>query len=232
MHIEPVSFSFVSVLTVLSFLFDVYLLNKITVLLKSQISTGASPLDNRVIGRYLQAMTKKQEFKVLEKFSDFEIRQYEPCVIAEVKVSAQYSAAPGIAFASLFNYISKGNNSSEKIAMTAPVIAANRSKKSADDEWFVSFVMPSGSTYGHLPRPHDPQVVLRELDAETCIAASFRGRATDERSRKQIALLREAAKRENIALSDETRICRFDPPFKPSFMQYNEIVIPIYLAAQ
>jgi hypothetical protein len=48
MHIEPVSFSFVSVLTVLSFLFDVYQLNKITVLLKLQISTGASPrtLDN------------------------------------------------------------------------------------------------------------------------------------------------------------------------------------------
>lgn len=177
-------------------------------------------------------MTKKQEFKVLEKYSDFEVRQYQPCVIAEVKISASYSAAPGMAFASLFNYISKGNNSSEKIAMTAPVISANRSVKSLDDEWFVSFVMPSGSTFGHLPRPNDPQVVLRELEAETCIASSFRGRATEERSRKKIAQLRAAAKKENITLSDETRICRFDPPFKPGFMQYNEIVIPIYGAAE
>jgi hypothetical protein len=28
-------------------------------------------------------------------------------------------------------------------------------------------------------------------------------------------------------LSDETRICRFDPPFKPGVLQYNEIVIPL-----
>jgi hypothetical protein len=30
-------------------------------------------------------------------------------------------------------------------------------------------------------------------------------------------------------LSNETRICRFDPPFKPGFLQYNEIVIPAYI---
>lgn len=173
-------------------------------------------------------MTKKQEFKVLAKYSDFEIRKYDPCVIAEIKVSAQYSAAPGIAFNSLFNYISKGNNGSEKIPMTAPVIAAQRADKNEDDEWFVSFVMPSGSTFGHLPRPNDPRVVLRELDAETCIASSFRGRATEERCRKEIKELRAAALKQNFAISDETRICRFDPPFKPGFLQYNEIVIPLY----
>ena len=96
------------------------------------------------------------------------------------------------------------------------------------DEWFVSFVMPSGSTFGHLPHPNDPQVILRDLDAETCVAASFRGRATTELAQKKIQQLRAAAAKENIALSTETRICRFDPPFKPGFLQYNEIVIPTH----
>jgi hypothetical protein len=178
----------------------------------------------------LKNMTKRQEFKVLRSYSGFELREYQPCVIAEVKVSAQYSAAPGIAFASLFNYISKGNKGDEKIAMTAPVIAAQRGDKSEDDEWFISFVMPSGSNLGHLPRPNNPQVELRELAAETCIASSFRGKATEERSQKKVKELRALAGQENIALSDETRICRFDPPFKPGFLQYNEIVIPVYLA--
>jgi hypothetical protein len=113
--------------------------------------------------------------------------------------------------------------------MTAPVIAAQRSSTTEDDEWFVSFVMPSGSTFGHLPHPNDPQVVLRELDVETCVALSFRGKATEELSRRKIRELRIAATEMNIALSSETRICRFDPPFKPGFMQYNEIVIPAYL---
>jgi hypothetical protein len=44
--------------------------------------------------------------------------------------------------------------------------------------------------------------------------------------KKKVAELRALAAKENIALSAETRICRFDPPFKPGFLQYNEIVIP------
>jgi len=177
-------------------------------------------------------MTQRQEFRVLRTYEDFEVREYMPCVIAEVKVSAQYSTATSSAFGSLFRYISKGNKTSEKIAMTAPVIAAQRAESFDSDEWYVSFVMPSGSNYGHLPHPDDPQVHLRELASETCVALSFRGKATEELSSEKISQLRKAAAKLNIALSDETRICRFDPPFKPGFLQYNEIVIPAYLDQQ
>ena len=173
-------------------------------------------------------MTKRQEYRVLKRYKDFEVREYLPCVLAEVRVSAEYSSATSAAFGRLFQYISKGNKASEKIAMTAPVIATQRDQATIGDEWFVSFVMPSGSVFGHLPHPNDPQVVLRELDAELCIALSFRGRADKELSEKKTRELRTAAARENISMSDETRICRFDPPFKPGFMHYNEIVIPIF----
>ena len=174
-------------------------------------------------------MTQRQEFKVLRTYEDFELREYLPCVIAEVKISAQYSSATSSAFSTLFNYISKGNKSSEKIAMTAPVITAQMADRSESAESCVSFVMPSGSTFGHLPDPNDSNVKLRQLDTETCVAKSFRGKATDELARKITEELRSSASKANIALSDETRICRFDPPFKPGFLQYNEIVIPAYI---
>ena len=174
-------------------------------------------------------MTKQQEFRVLHTYEDFELREYLPCVIAEVKVSANYSTATSSAFSSLFNYISKGNQSSQKIAMTAPVITAQKVDRSDSAGWYVSFVMPSGSAFDHMPHPNDSEVKLRELDTETCVAKSFRGTATDELSRKKVQELRASASKANIALSDETRICRFDPPFKPGFLQYNEIVIPIHL---
>jgi len=176
-------------------------------------------------------MTQRQEFKVLRTYSDFELREYLPCIIAEVRVSAQYSTASSSAFSTLFNYISKGNKSSEKIAMTAPVITAQMADRSESAEWYVSFVMPSGSTFGHLPDPNDSQVKLRELDTETCVAKSFRGRVTDQLSLKMAEELRSSVSKVNIALSDETRICRFDPPFKPGFLQYNEIVIPTHFDA-
>jgi hypothetical protein len=175
-------------------------------------------------------MTQRQEFRLIRAYSDFELREYNPCVLAEVRVSAHYSTASSAAFGSLFRYISKGNKTAQKIAMTAPVIATQRTDKSQEDEWFVSFVMPSGSNIGHLPNPNDPNVVLRDLDSETCIALSFRGKATAALSEKKIQHLRSAAAKENISLSAETRICRFDPPFKPGFLQYNEIVIPAYLS--
>ena len=172
-------------------------------------------------------MTQRQEFKVLKKYEDFELREYKPCVIAEVKVAAQFSSASSSAFGSLFRYISQGNKASQKIPMTAPVIAAQKDKSANENEWFVSFVMPSGSKFGHLPDPNDPKVILRELETEVCVAVSFRGRATQASADKKIAELRAATAKENISLSDETRICRFDPPFKPGFLQYNEIVIPV-----
>jgi hypothetical protein len=172
-------------------------------------------------------MTQRQEFRLLEKYKDFELREYLPCVLAEVRVSANYSSASSAAFSHLFKYISKGNRAQEAISMTAPVISAQRGDSAGDNEWFVSFVMPSGSRFGHLPQPNDPQVILRELDTEVCVAKSFSGRATDELSKKKAAELRSAAAKANLKLSDETRICRFDAPFKPGFLHYNEIVIPI-----
>jgi hypothetical protein len=87
--------------------------------------------------------------------------------------------------------------------------------------------MPAGSTVEQLPDPSDPRVVLRQLEAESCVAASFRGRADEDVMKKKVAELRALSAKENIALSAETRICRFDPPMKPGFLQYNEIVIPI-----
>ena len=168
-------------------------------------------------------MTQRQEFKVLRTYKDFELREYLPCVLAEVKIAADYASAGTMAFGSLFQYISKGNKSSEQIAMTAPVIAA---QKSDANGWFVSFVMPAGSTLADMPDPNDSRVVLRELGAEICIAASFKGRATEELAQRKEADLRAAAMKENIEVSDETRICRFDPPLKPGILQYNEIVIP------
>ena len=175
-----------------------------------------------VLTEYALSMTKRQEYKVLQSFPDFEVRQYLPCVLAQVKVSANYESAASIAFASLFRYISKGNKLSEKIAMTAPVIAAQSGLKTEANDWYVSFVMPSGSKFAHLPHPNDPLVSLKELDKQSCIALSFRGRATIDLTKKKIEQLRAAAKR-------ETRIARFDPPVKPGFLHYNEIVIPVFL---
>ena len=85
-------------------------------------------------------MTKRQEFRVIRTYDGFELREYAPCVIAEMRVTAEFSTASSAAFGSLFKYISQGNKASQKISMTAPVIAAQRENNSDASEWYVSFV--------------------------------------------------------------------------------------------
>jgi len=162
---------------------------------------------------------------VLEKYEGFELRQYEPCVIAEVSSLDNYQEAGQNAFRSLFSYISKGNSNAEKISMTAPVIALT--EHGLDSQaWKISFVMPAGSLMESLPAPTNGRVVLRELSTEKCVALSFKGRASLDLIKKKEAELRALAAEKNLRLKAETRVCRFDPPFKPGFLHYNEIVIP------
>lgn len=177
-------------------------------------------------------MTERQKYKVIQRYEDFELREYEPCVIAELKVSDLGSSESSGAFSVLFNYISMGNDKSQKIAMTSPVINSQQKGKSAPQASHVSFVMPARSAIENLPRPMDSRVTLREIQSEICVAKSFRGRATKILSQKIEGVLRTSAGRADIPLTAETRICRFDPPYKPSIFQYNEIVIPVRLGGQ
>ena len=171
-------------------------------------------------------MTQRQKFELIRNFNSFELRRYEPCVVAEVEINEDYQSAASGAFRYLFNYISKGNSGSKSIAMTAPVIATTDSSMKSQ-KWKISFVMPAGSKIEDMPLPTNKKVTLLELDAAECVSVSFRGRATERLADKYEKRLRLLAESEGIALSEETRIGRFDPPFKPGFMQYNEIVIPL-----
>ena len=171
-------------------------------------------------------MTERQKFKVLEHFQGFELREYDPYVLAERTMTSDYQSATSDAFGSLFRYISQGNDASTKIAMTAPVIAAAPGSVDSNS-WKVSFVMPAGSTLADMPHPKDSNIYLREVGSEKCVALTFRGRATLKICSQKENELRALATKEEIVLSSETRIFRFDPPFKPGFMHYNEIVIPL-----
>ena len=171
-------------------------------------------------------MTQRQKFELIRNFKSFELRRYEPCVVAEVEINADYQSAASGAFRYLFNYISKGNSGEKSIAMTAPVIATTDSSMNSQN-WKISFVMPAGSKLEDMPLPTNEKVTLLELGSQECVSISFKGKATERLAKKYEDRLRQLAADEGIALSEETRIGRFDPPFKPGFLQYNEIVIPL-----
>jgi hypothetical protein len=69
-----------------------------------------------------QAMAIEEPvFSVLETASDYEIRRYEPFIVAELDVRGNFDDAGNSAFRILAKYIFGDNSTGEKMKMTAPV---------------------------------------------------------------------------------------------------------------
>ena len=166
-------------------------------------------------------MTEQQKYKVVKKFSDFEIRDYESCFIAEVNIEGSMSTAGSYGFRPLFNYISQNN-----ISMTAPVLQV----PVKNNLWKISFVMPRGSDISSLPIAKNSEVEIKQLQQAFYACLKFTGNYSQAKLEKNLNLLKNALTRESISeigFDNNWRSARFDPPFKPSFLKRNELQIPV-----
>ena len=74
---------------------------------------------------------EKAKYAVLEKEDDFEIRQYDPQIVAETFVAGNLEEAGNEGFRRLYAYISGDNKKKQSISMTAPVGQETGSEKIA-----------------------------------------------------------------------------------------------------
>lgn len=72
---------------------------------------------------YFASNVEQLKYSVLEKRDNFEIRKYEKYIEASVEVDGVGRKALNDGFTILANYIFGGNFGSQKVAMTAPVLA-------------------------------------------------------------------------------------------------------------
>ena len=183
-------------------------------------------------------MTEQQQYQVVQTRGDVELREYAPCVVADVTVSGSAEQASNAAFRPLFNYISGANRTSSALAMTAPVLQQQASERLAmtapviqeaagPTAWTVSFVLPGTRALDEYPAPTDPRVTLRAIPAERAAALRWSGRWTSANVAKRTAELRQAIAAAGWSIAGEPRWARFDPPWKPPFARRNEIVIPV-----
>jgi hypothetical protein len=168
-------------------------------------------------------MTEQQKYQVLQSRGNFELRDYAPCVVADVVVTGSAEQASNQAFRPLFNYISGANCSADSLSMTAPVIQ----EAAGDERWTVSFVLPEHHTGDEYPTPIDPKVSLRKVPQELAAALRWSGRWTSRNVAKRTHELEQAIEQEGWRVTGDPRWARFDPPWKPPFARRNEIVIPV-----
>ena len=203
----------------------------ISLLLTVSVCSCASSNSEKAVG------IEQARYAVVEREGKCEIRQYEPCIVAETLVESSFGGAGNIAFRRLFNYISGQNKKKESIAMTAPVNQQARSEKIAmtapvnqeksGSKWAVSFVMPSKYTMRTLPEPLDPNVALREVPARRMGAVRYSGTWSQKRYEENKARLETFIRNRGMKVLGEAVFARYDPPFQLFFLRRNEVLIPV-----
>lgn len=157
-------------------------------------------------------MTEHQPYSVEADLPGFQLRRYPPTVLAQVPGTASS------AFRTLFSYIAGGNERSEKISMTAPVI---------EQSGMVAFVMPKGSALADMPAPRDPAVTMTETGDELVAAVRFSGRSNEGSFRNRAGELETRVRAARFEVVGPVRFARFDPPWTPWFLRHNEVLIPV-----
>ncbi len=173
-------------------------------------------------------------YTVVREAEGYEVRRYDPYLVAEVEVAGGYKEALNQGFRILFQYISGENTGAEKISMTAPVLQEREGKKIAmtapvlqeeeEGAYRIAFVVPSRYTPGSVPRPTDPRVRIREVAGEETAVLRFSGYATEERAAAKRAQLARLLERDGLRPTTELRLAQYNPPWTPPFMRRNEII--------
>lgn len=180
---------------------------------------------------------EKAKYTVLEKEDGFEIRQYDPQILAETFVEGDLENAGNEGFRRLYAYISGENTKKQSISMTAPVSQETGSKKIAmtapvkqekkDNRWRITFLMPAEYTLETLPEPNDTRVRLTEESGRLMVAVKYSGTWSEEGYEENRALLEEYIRKRGLTKTGSPVWARYDPPFMPWFLRRNEVLIPI-----
>ncbi len=204
-------------------------MNIVLLLLSTFLLAGCSVLGKRT--------AEEAPYTVIKSSGEYEIRRYEPMIVAETTMGGDYRSTSGKAFSKLAGYIFGGNKAESNIAMTTPVLQEQASEKIAmtapviqekkGEKWVTAFVMPRKYTMETLPKPLDKDIVLREIPAETVAVIRYSGLHSEKNIRKYAEKLSDWIVQNGYRPASKPRAASFDPPWTLPFLRRNEVQIDI-----
>ena len=184
--------------------------------------------------------TEEPEFKLISEDGEFQIREYDPKIIAQVEVEGDFDEASSRGFKLLADYIF-GNNlldgASKKISMTTPVemspMAENLLMTSSilDDQvnnkWSINFIMPQEFSLDTLPKPNNSQVNIIEVPKEKYAVILFSGLIRESSYAEKVELLSNYLEENSFKQKSAIKIARYNPPWTLPFFRRNELMVRI-----
>jgi hypothetical protein len=116
------------------------------------------------------------QYTVLKKYGEVEIRQYPKMVVAQTTLpDTAMDKNMNNGFRTIAGYIFGGNDSNQKIAMTAPVVMT------MGDTATMYFVMPKQYKKDQLPKPSSSKVKIVEEGEKVLAVITFGGFSSAEK---------------------------------------------------
>ena len=159
-------------------------------------------------------------YQVVRADGKFEVRDYPALMVVETAMERGGQDGDET-FNRLFGFTTGKNAAKQKIAMTTPVFMSG-----SDSNRTMAFVLPSHMKMGNMPAPEDAAVTVRELPAGRFAVLRFSGARSAVQESETLAQLQAWMKAEGLEAASTPVYGYFDPPWTPSALRRNEVMLP------
>ncbi|MCH2180929.1 MAG: heme-binding protein [Mariniblastus sp.] len=151
----------------------------------------------------------------------FEIRDYPDLQLVTTSTNMDAAGNDG-SFMRLFRYISGGNETKQKVAMTTPVFMDS----SPDDtQEQMGFVLPKKVAEEGAPEPTGQGVELQVRPGGQFAVLRFAGRMGTRQRSDAEEKLRSWIEQQDLSGEGQAEFAGYDPPWIPGFLRRNEVLI-------
>lgn len=195
--------------------------------LKTGDPGGVAEVLRQIFDFTLQPDLETPEYVVLRRYADYEVREYEPFLVAETNTGGRLGAGAMTGrdfnpFGALAGYIFGGNETGEKMAMTTPVYTS---------EGKMQFVMSRRfRDASALPKPKEGSgVSVSERPGGIFAAARFAGVATDDLATEAERRLVAATRRDGHVVKSGVgaSLAQYNDPATNPLRRRNDVLVEL-----
>ena len=177
-------------------------------------------------------------FATLFSNGDYQIRLYEPLVIAQVASEGGYLQATRSGYQRLTSYVSGNNLAEQTISANPPQLVTGGIKpkveltlpyyeENLDGVWLTSVAMPEQYTLATLPKPADELITFETLPRMRTAVITFSGYRSERLITNKANQLTQWIKQENLTPTSPPRSVIFDSPLTVPGLRRHEIHINV-----
>ena len=166
---------------------------------------------------------EEPKYKLLDETADYEIREYDEHIVAEVDVPGDMKESGNKAFRLLAAYIFGDNAGDKEMNMTAPVEA----REGDEGSHTYTFMMERKYTLDALPEPDNSQIRLMKRPTRIMAVRPYSGSWRETNYRNNLDTLLAALAADGLRYQGKPVLARYNSPMTPWFLRRNEVMVEL-----